>query len=155
MLALVLAALVAFPSTSRTSWMRPESFHLAIGMPRAEALRKLDEAHWKTRPGKDANQLVVDYTDASSLTLEFRKNRLHAVRFELFAFLQDARAAFGEEKEYLAAAFGPPKKLKTDSILLYDHVLPNVMAVLTADPKSENGRKGLGVVVVRYYDPAS
>jgi hypothetical protein len=29
-----------------------------------------------------------------------------------------------------------------------------VMVVLSADPKSTNGQKGLGILVVRYYDPA-
>jgi hypothetical protein len=28
-----------------------------------------------------------------------------------------------------------------------------VMVVLNADPKSANGQKGLGILVVRYYDP--
>ena len=28
----------AFPSNSKTSWMRPESFHLAVGMNRAAAV---------------------------------------------------------------------------------------------------------------------
>jgi hypothetical protein len=149
----LLALLIAFPSTSKTAWMRPESFHLTIGMPRAEALQRLTEGGWSPKPGKDANHLVVDYTDASSLTLDFRKGRLHSVRFEFFAFLQDARAAFVEEREYLQSAFGTPKKLAKETILLYDRVLPNVMAVLSADPKSDNGKKGLGVVVVRYYDP--
>jgi len=41
----------------------------------------------------------------------------------------------------------------TKKILLYDHTLPNVMAVLSADSKSEQAQKGVGMVVVRYYDP--
>ena len=75
------------------------------------------------------------------------------MRFEHFAFLQDARAAFEEETGYLRSAFGAPKKMKTKSIVVYDRVLPNVMVVLSADPKSENGQKGLGLLVVRYFDP--
>jgi hypothetical protein len=35
------------------------------------------------------------------------------------------------------------------SMLIYDSTLPNVMAVVTNDP-----RKHLGTLVVRYYDPA-
>jgi hypothetical protein len=27
------------------------------------------------------------------------------------------------------------------------------MVVISADPKSENGRRGLGMLVVRYFDP--
>ena len=43
--------------------------------------------------------------------------------------------------------------MKSKSVLLYDSMLPNVMVVVRADPKSENGQKGLGILVVRYYDP--
>jgi hypothetical protein len=151
----VLALLFAnpFPSPTKTAWMRPESFHLVIGLSRAETLKRLGEGGWKTKPGKNARELVVDYTDADSFTLQFRKDRLKAVRFEHFAFLQDARAAFDEEKAFLHDAFGAPKKMKVKTIVLYDRILPNVMVVLSADPKSENGKKGLGLLVVRYFDP--
>jgi hypothetical protein len=155
MLAALLTFFLAnpFPSASKTSWMRPESFHLTIGLSRAETLKRLGDGGWKTKKGKKATELIVDYSDADSFTLQFRKERLQAVRFEHFAFLQDARSAFDEETAYLRDAFGAPKKMKTKSIVLYDHVLPNVMVVLSADPKSENGKKGLGLLVVRYFDP--
>ncbi len=155
MLTALLALFLAnpFPSASKTSWMRPESFHLEIGLSRAETLKRLADGGWKTKEGKDKTELVVDYNDADSITLKFRKNRLQALRFEHFAFLQDARTAFDEEKAYLRDAFGAPKKMKTKSIVVYDRMLPNVMVVLSADPKSENGKKGLGLLVVRYFDP--
>ncbi len=157
MLALLLSLFLAtpFPSASRTAWMRPESFHLSIGMSRADTLKKLADAGWKTKAGKDAAHLVIEYTDADSVTLEFRKDRLKAVRFEHFAFLQDARSAFTEEVTYLHETFGAPKAVKTKSVVLYDRILPNVMVVLSDDPRSENGQKGLGLLVVRYYDPLS
>ena len=155
MLAAILALFLAnpFPSPSKTSWMRPESFHLTIGLSRAETLQRLTTAGWKTRAGKKKNEVLIDYSDADSVTLQFRKERLKAVRFEHFAFLQDARTAFGEETDYLRTTFGAPKKMKVKTVVLYDRVLPNVMVVLSADPKSENGQKGLGLLVVRYYDP--
>src|SRR3954452_25008252 len=155
MLNLLLAFFLAspFPSASKTAWMRPESFHLVIGMSRADTLKRLNDAGWKPKAGKKAHEFIIDYSDADSITLQFRKERLKAVRFEHFAFLQDARSAFAEETAYLRDAFGAPKKMKTKSIVLYDHVLPNVMVVLSADPKSENGKKGLGLLVVRYFDP--
>ncbi len=157
MLPLLLSLFLAnpFPSASKTSWMRPESFHLSIGMTRADTMKKLSDAGWTTKPGKTAAFLVIDYTDADSITLEFRKDRLQAVRFEHFAFLQDARTTFDEEVSYLHETFGAPKKMKTKSVVVYDRILPNVMVVLSDDPKSENGQKGLGLVVVRYYDPLS
>jgi hypothetical protein len=79
---------------------------------------------------------------------------LWSIRFELFAFLPDSKTAFNEEKAFLHESLGEPKKLKSKSVLVYDSTLPNVMVVLSADPKSENGAKGLGILVVRYYDPA-
>ncbi len=148
LLALLLAT--AFPSTSRTSWMRPDSFHLTIGMSRVEAMTALEK--WAPKRGKDANEVVVDYSDDKALTLEFRKDRLTSVRFELFVFLPEIRNAFEEERTRLAEARGKPRKA-TKSILIYDNALPNVMVVATDDPKSQHGKRGIGVLAVRYYDP--
>ena len=146
--ALLLAT--AFPSTDKTSWMRPESFHLIIGMERAAAEKALEK--WHPKPGRDENELVVDYSDDKSLTLQFSKNRLTAVRFELFVFLPEVRKVFDEERSYLEGARGKaPKTTKT--ILIYDNALPNVMVVAKDDPTSEQGKQGLGVLAVRYYDP--
>jgi hypothetical protein len=151
-MALLLALLLstAFPSTSRTSWMRPESFHLTIGMTRDEAMTALEK--WAPKPGKDADEVVVDYSDERALTLQFRKGRLTSVRFELFVFLPEIRLAFDEERKRLAESRGKPRKA-TKSILIYDDALPNVMVVAADDPKSEQGKQGIGVLAVRYYDP--
>lgn len=143
----------AFPSNSRTAWMRPESFHLAIGMGRAEAMTELESHGWKLKRGDDDAHYVLDYADDKSLTLHFSRDRLHSVRFELFAFVGQAREAFKEERTYLREAFGAPRKA-SKSLVVYDNRLPNVMAVLTDDPHSESGQKGVGMLVVRYYDPA-
>ena len=93
----------AFPSNSKTSWMRPESFHLTIGMNRAAAVKALESNGWKTKKGDDAGQLVVDYADDKSLTLQFAGERLTSIRFELFTILQDAPKAFEEERAFLRA----------------------------------------------------
>lgn len=148
LLALLLST--AFPSTSRTSWMRPDSFHLAIGMPREDALAALEK--WAPKPGKNADEVVVDYSDDKALTLQFRKGRLTSVRFELFVFLPEIRLAFDEEKTRLAESRGKPRKA-TKSILIYDNALPNVMVVAADDPKSQQGKQGIGILAVRYYDP--
>jgi hypothetical protein len=96
---------------------------------------------------------VVDYADDKTLTLVFERDRLKSARFELFLILHDAKSAFAEQTAYLRAKFGEPKKLKSKSIVVYDNALPNIMAVLSNDPNSEQGQKGVGMVVVRYYDP--
>ena len=150
-LALFLAT--AFPSSDKTAWMRPSSFHLVIGMPRADALKTLQSNGWKAKKGADDNQLIVDYADDKTLTLAFEKERLKSVRFELFVILHDAKKIFADEAAYLRATYGAPKPLKSRSVLLYDNALPNIMAVLSNDPKSEQGQQGVGMVVVRYYDP--
>ena len=147
-LTLVLAT--TFPSESLTSWMRPDAFHLTIGMSRVEAVRAVKP--WNPKPGKDENSIVVDYSGEKALTLEFRKNRLHSVRFELFAFIPEVRKAFDEEKKRLHEAHGAPRKA-TKSILIYDQMLPNVMVVLSDDTKSQQGKQGIGMLAVRYYDP--
>jgi hypothetical protein len=150
---LLLLTTAEFPSNSTTSWMRPESFHLAIGMTRAEAIEALDKIGWKTKKGEDEDHLLIDYADDKAVTLQFRKDRLNSIRFELFVFLPDASKAFAEEKAFLRQSLGKPKPVKSKAILLYDSTLPNVMVVLSNDPKSANGQKGLGILVVRYFDP--
>lgn len=143
----------AFPSNSKTSWMRPESFHLTIGMSRAAAVQALDAGGWKAKRGDDDQQLVVEYAEDKSLTLQFERERLKSARFELFTILQDAPKAFDEERAFLRQALGKPR-MKSQKIVVYDQILPNVMAVLSADPNSEQAQKGVGMLVVRYYDPA-
>ena len=142
----------AFPSTNLTSWMRPQSFHLRIGMSRADSLKAIEAF----KPEVTADTATFDYSDARTVTLQFRNDRLHTLRFELFGFLHEARAAFDEEKGYLLASMGPPPRAgQSKSIVLYDDRLPNVIVVLSADPKSEQGQKGIGMLAVRYYDPAT
>lgn len=142
---LALLLTIATPAPS-TDWMRLDAFHLTIGMPRAEALGALRA--WNPKQGKDANEIVVDYSGDKALTLEFRKDRLKSVRFELFVLLPQVRKAFDAKR----AVMGEPRKA-TRSILIYDQALPNVMVVVNDDPKSEQGKKGVGVLAVRYYDP--
>jgi hypothetical protein len=140
----------AFPTTNRTAWMRPESFRLAIGMPREDAVRKLKEDGWKPQKGDGANQLIVDYDSNKSLTLEFQRERLTSIRFELFVMMPDVGHAFDEEKAFLLNVRGEPKPLKSKSMIIYDATLPNVMVVQTKDKT-----KGLGVLAVRYYNPVA
>jgi hypothetical protein len=147
-----LLLLSAFPSTSQTGWMRPEAFHLTIGMQRAEAERALEK--WAPKPGKTPNELTVDYADDKAMTLQFHDGRLTSIRFELFQYLKMIRGAFDEQRQILLDEHGKPR-MATKSVLIYDTILPNLMVVVTDDPQSEQGKKGLGVLAVRYYDPRS
>jgi hypothetical protein len=150
----ILFATSAFPSTTKTSWMTPQSFQLTIGMPRTEAVLTLQKSGWTVKDGKNDNEIVVDYTGEKALTLEFQKERLHAIRFELFGLIPDIRAAFVEQKSLLLKQHGDPKKnVRSQSIIVYDDRLPNILVVLNDDLKSEYGKKGVGYLAVRYYDP--
>lgn len=151
LLALLLLTTPPAPASKvRTDWMRPDAFHLAIGMSRLQVTSTLGA--WTPKPGKDANEMVVEYSDDKAITLEFRNERLSSIRFELFVLLPEVRKAFEEERGYLQSDRGDPRKA-TKSILIYDNALPNVMVVVTDDPNSTQGKQGLGVLAVRYYDP--
>ena len=154
LLALLIAVTTSFPSNSKTSWMSPQSFRLVIGMTRGDALKTLSDAGWTIKPGKDADEKIVDCSEDKALTLQFEHDRLHSVRFELFAMIPEVRAAFDEKKSELAKEHGAPKKnVHSKSIVVYDDRLPNIMVVLNDDPNSEYGKKGVGYLAVRYFDP--
>ena len=147
---LLLALLFAVaPVTGDTSWMRPESFHLTVGMRKANAVQALTASGVKPRAGDHDGQLIADITSTKSLTLEFKKERLRSIRFEFFTMADAIGAAFDAEKKFLRDSLGAPKPIKSKSMVIYDATLPHVMAVVTTDMK-----KGLGTLVVRYYDPA-
>lgn len=150
LLAFILLAATNFPSNSQTAWMRPDAFKLRLGMGRGEAVRALKA--WNPKAGNHPNEVVVDYTGERALTLEFEADRLHSVRFELFAFIPEVRKAFDEEKQRLRETLGEPRK-STKSVLIYDRKLPNVMVVLADDAKSQQGKQGIGMLAVRYFDP--
>jgi hypothetical protein len=150
MLPLILfLATAVFPSTNSTSWMRPESFHLTVGMNLAEALRTLASAGFKAEKGDDDHHLIVDYTPTQSITLEFRKERLRSIRFELYQPKDKIGAAFEAVGHYLQSSPGATR-LKSGTMIIYDGTLPNVMVVLKKQPEQT-----LSTMVVRYYDPAS
>lgn len=150
----ILALLFAttFPTFNRTAWMRPDAFHLTIGMPRQQVVETLKTNGFAPQPAKKENELSVDYGDDKEVTLLFQHDRLHAIRFELYAIVGQTKDAFTEVKESLAREFGKPRKA-TKSLLVYDDRLPNVLVILNDDPKSDSGKKGVGLLIVRYYDP--
>jgi hypothetical protein len=138
------------PSVSQTSWMRPDAFHLTIGMRKAEAVKALSAAGVTLRDGDHTGQMIADITPTKSLTIEFTKARLQSIRFELFVMSDAIGAAFEEEKKSLRETLGAPKAIRSKAMVIYDHTLPNVMAVMTIDKK-----QGLGTLAVRYFDPAT
>ena len=145
---------LAFPSNSKTSWMRPESFRLSIGMPKPDAMNALKQSGWDIEDRGDT--VNVEYDGNKALTLEFSKERLYGIRFELFALIPEIKQAFDEERAFLKETLGEPKTaVKSKTIVLYDSTLPNVMMVASTETDSENGRKGIGRLLVRYFDPVA
>lgn len=142
----------AFPSSSKTAWMQPAAFHLALGMPREKAVATLESAGWEAKPGKAENHLIVEYDNGRTVTLAFEKNRLQSIRFEYVAFIPELKTAFQEQQTFLENRLGPAKKL-SPTILAYDRQVPSVFLVLSTDAKSSFGRQGVGFLVVRYFEP--
>src|SRR5205085_5338529 len=113
-------------------------------------VKTLQDSGWELKAGPENNQMIVDYSGDKAMTLEFAKDRLHSVRFELFALLPEIRAAFAEQKTLLAREHGEPRtRVRSDSVVVYDDRLPNIMVVLKADLTSEYGKKGFGYLAVR------
>lgn len=152
--ALLLLVATALPSKSLTSWMRPDAFHLSVGMSRAVAVQTLQHHGWEVKATKDENQLAVDYGGDKAVTLEFNGNHLRGIRFEYVATLDVVRRAYDEERARLESEHGRARLGKSQKIAMYENVLPNIFMVLTDDPKTENGQKGFGLLAVRYFDPA-
>lgn len=150
-LALTILATV-FPSPSKTSWMQPAAFHLALGMSREKAVASLKSGGWAPQPGKKENHLVVEYDSGRTVTLAFERDRLHSIRFEFVAFIPELKEAFKEQKKFLETRLGPAKKL-SPTAFAYDERVPSVFVVLSTDLKSSFGKQGVGFLVVRYFDP--
>jgi hypothetical protein len=149
---LILAVLNAFSAPTKTSWMSPEAFHLAVGMQRSKAVAVLEGGGWKPRAGKAPNHLIVEYGEQRSITLEFERDYLRSIRFELFDFIPAVRSAFAEEKAELRGRYGPARS-KAVSILLYERRRPNIMVVMSTDVRTTAGQQGLGFLTVRYFEP--
>ena len=149
---LYLLLATAFPSSSATSWMEPDAFRLKIGMRKSEAVAILRDGGLKPTEGK-AGDLVVEYDETRTVTLAFQNGKLSSARFELVDFVPAVTRAFAEQKLTLEKRFGPATVRPSEKTLIYDRRNPNVFAVLSTDPATEFGKRGLGFLVVRYFEP--
>jgi len=149
---LLLGVLNAFAAPTKTSWMSPEAFHLAVGMRRSRAVAVLEGGGWKPHVGKVPNHLIVEYDQSRSITLEFAGDHLRSIRFELFDFIPAVKSAFAEETAELKSRFGPARA-KAATILLYEQRRPNIMVVMSTDARTTAGKQGLGFLTVRYFEP--
>jgi hypothetical protein len=156
-IALTFALLLAttFPSNSPTGWMQPASFRLSLGMSEKAVLQRVKTLGLEAASSKEKGVKVFAYGDQRTLVLKFEKGTLRSIRFELVDFLPGVRKAFQEQQKLLSARLGPPNQKVGDTVVIYDKTKPNVFVVANVDPASDAGKQGLGMLVVRYFEPAA
>jgi hypothetical protein len=95
--------------------------NLIIGMERDATSRRSPIAAGREDTDHE-DQMVIDYGDDKAVSLQFQTGCI--IRFELFAFLPDAKRAFDEEQHFAAIA-RRAEETEVKSVLLYDAMLPN------------------------------
>lgn len=133
--------------------MRPEAFHLELGMSRSDVESALNRSQWTLRPGKEPGQLLFDYDEGRTVTLTFEPEGLQSIRFELVDFIPALRGAFDELKAALEREHGRPDRA-TEELVIYDRSDPDIYVVVSTRPDSSFGRQGLGFLAARYFRPA-
>ena len=108
---LLLIASNVFPSGSMTSWMEPAAFRLALGDSMESVQKRFEARGWELGEGRGIDQLVHHYDETRTVTLYFRDAELSSIRFELTAFVPDAKKAFEERETRLRELFGDPRSL--------------------------------------------
>ena len=156
-IALTLALLLAttFPSNSPTGWMQPASFRLQLGMTEKAALERARTLGLEEAPSKEKGVKAFAYGDQRTVVMKFERGKLLSIRFELVDFLPGVRKAFEEQQKLLSARLGPPSQKVGETVVIYDKTRPNVFVVANIDPASDAGKQGLGMLVVRYFEPAA
>lgn len=133
--------------------MDPAAFQLRVGMSEADATAALRQHGWKTERGKAAGETIVSYEQGRTLTIVAERGKVRSIRFELVGFVPDVQQAFQERQKTLRRELGQPSEHAKGSTLIWEKSAPNVIAVVSTDRTTSYGRQGLGVFVVRYFDP--
>lgn len=152
-LSLILIAAGVFPATSKSAWMQPEAFRLTVGMERKTALDQMKRLGLKETKSKEKGNISFIYDDQRTITLAFAEQRLQSIRFELVDFIPGVKSTFGECEKALTSKLGKARLRIDDKVLIYDENKPNVFVVASIDTATDVGKQGLGVLVVRYFDP--
>src|SRR5687768_2617896 len=142
-LALALAS-TAF-SSSPTSWMDPQAFHLNLGMTKQRVVARLKNDGLTTEVGKEPHHLIVQYDEGKTITLAFRRNRLESARFELVGFIPTVMEAFAEQQQLLARKRGDPtRSIAKPTLLSWDDKRPHITIVMSTTRETSFGLHGLG-----------
>src|SRR5688572_4172987 len=141
-------------SSSPTSWMDPQAFHLDLGMTKQRVVERLKSDGLTTEAGKEPNHLIVQYDDGKTITLAFRRNRLESARFELVGFIPTVKEAFAEQQKLLARKRGEPtRSIAKPTLLTWEDKRPHITLVMSTARETSFGQQGLGFLVVRYFVP--
>jgi len=122
-------------------------------MSRARAVSALADSGRSLKPGKQTGEEFIEYDQGRTLTLRFEGGVLSSIRFELVDFIPDVKKAFVEQRGSLAQRFGRPEVKSEGRTLIFERRDQTIFAVISTDPKSSFGEKGLGFLVVRYFLP--
>lgn len=151
MVVLLLLLQLQFPAADETSWMEPASFHLDLGEPRSEVEASFAARGWRIERDDDGT-FIHDYAEGKVVTMEFRKDRLTSIRFELVSLRPRLSDNWEQVKSRLRDRFGDPEVEKA-SLLLTGTEDEAVHAVLEDDLDSSLGKQGAGRIIVRYFVP--
>lgn len=152
--ALLLMAVSQFPSATDTTWMEPAAFRLVLGESRDHVLSEFETRGWTLEPGESDEVLIHPYDDRKTVALEFRQDRLVSVRFELVSFRPRIAGDWDDLRAQLRERFGDPA-VDQARVQVVNTPALTIHAVLNDSTDSELGQSGAGMIIVRYFVPAS
>lgn len=155
MIATLLLLLAAqFPSANDTGWMEPAAFHLLLGEPKHHVRAEFERRGWALEPGETEASLLHPYGDSKSVVMDFDDGRLVSIRFELVSFRPQLSEDWKLVKSHLREKFGAPE-VDHPLLLVQNTSALTVHAVLQDSTETELGKSGAGMIIVRYFVPAS
>lgn len=152
--ALLLMAASQFPSATDTTWMEPAAFRLVLGESRDGVRETFETRGWSLEPGESDDVLVHPYDDRKSVAMEFREDRLVSVRFELVSFRPQLAGDWDDLRDQIRERFGEPE-VDQPRVQVVNTPAFTIHAVLNDSVDSELGQSGAGMIIVRYFVPAS
>lgn len=155
MVATLLLLLAAqFPSANDTGWMEPAAFHLLLGESKDHVRAEFERRGWTLERGETEDSLLHLYDDSKSVVMDFDDGRLVSVRFELVSFRPQLAEDWKRVKSHLREKFGDPE-VDHPLLLVQNTTALTVHAVLQDSTETELGKSGAGMIIVRYFVPAS
>ncbi len=109
---------------------------------------------WLLEPGDTEGSLLHPYDDTKSVVLDFDEDRLVSIRFELVSFRPQLSEDWKRVKSQLRKKFGAPE-VDHPLLLVQNTSVLTVHAVLQDSADSDLGKSGAGMIIVRYFVPAS